>query len=161
MAFDIFPDSATASLLGKPAFAPLRLSQDEAMRIFVPLPRHVGPDPGRAGLPTTFLRIAQSGTSLEQIPAPAIELSAADPALDATLARRVDAAVANSIGSAVELFDGVNPTSAALAYFEPTVVGNVRLIKIAPEIADTRLWMRLRQRGHRSVYFLCLGGRRQ
>src|SRR5215467_7985885 len=52
MPFNVYPDDATATLLGKRARAPITLESTEAMRSFVPLAAHVGPDPALGNVPT-------------------------------------------------------------------------------------------------------------
>lgn len=79
MPFNVYPDDATAALLGKPAGAPIMLVPTEAMRSFVPLATHVGPDPAQGNVPTSFIRIAVSGDPLLPIRQPKIELLAHDP----------------------------------------------------------------------------------
>ena len=56
--------------------------------------------------------------------------------------RRIDPVGASDIGAAVQLYDGVNKTSAALAYFDAPFGPNVYLIKIVIEIAEAPLSIR-------------------
>jgi hypothetical protein len=64
MAFQIYPDATTATLLGKPANAPIALAPNEVMSAFVPLQGYHAPDPDEFNLDTTFIRIAASGPAL-------------------------------------------------------------------------------------------------
>ena len=43
MAFQIYPDATTATLLGKPANAPIALAPNEVMSAFVPLQGYRAP----------------------------------------------------------------------------------------------------------------------
>lgn len=140
MAFDVYPDPATAALLNKPPFAPLDLAPGEHLAAFAPLANLVGADPAQSSLPTTFLRIAIS-TASAAAATPALELSAADPLANPANARAIDPS-ANNLASATQLYDAVNPTSAALAYFAG-VDGNMFLVKIVVEIPGTPLWLQL------------------
>ena len=144
MAFDIYPDANTSTILGKPLFSPLTLEPAEAMCVFVELAQHVGPDPTVGNVPTTFIRVAISSASDSSALQPTVELLAHDPtsAVGPT-AQLIDPATANSIATAVQLFDGVNSTGAALAYFSPLAGNNVYLLKVAIEIPGSRLWLRI------------------
>jgi N-acetylneuraminic acid mutarotase len=128
MPFHIFPDPATAALLGRPAFIEFALSPGETARAFVPLPAFVGPDPELGGSPTLFVGFNVVGGR------PVVDLIAGDPVSGAARARRVDPASNKDIGSAVELFDGVNKTSAALAFFAGPSGPTFYLLKIVVEI---------------------------
>src|SRR5262245_49050647 len=127
--FNIYPDAATAALLGKPANAPITLMATEAMRSFVPLASHVGPDPGLGSVPTTFTRISVSSPPALTVH-PKIELLAHDPNRpDGSPPPPLDPNTAVSVGTGVTLFDDVNGTGAALAYFSPPFLDNVYLLK--------------------------------
>ncbi len=143
MAFDIFPDPNTAAILGKKPFAPVALARGETMRAFVKLPQRVGPDPPQPGVNTTFVRFALWHRPTRPNLTPSVELAASDPALGGPSARLVDPAVSYSIGTGVQIYDGTNPTSAAIAYFSPPAVDNIHLLKVVIEIPHTRLWIRL------------------
>ena len=144
MSFSIYPDADTATLLGKPVWVPISLGPGEAMRRFVPLAEHVGPDPLMGNVPTTFIRIAMSGGP--QVVRPKFELLAHDPDRHGGSAAPPldpDIAVSPDQDIAVALHDNVNNTIAALAYFSPPFRDNVYLLKVAMEIPGTRLWIRI------------------
>ena len=157
MAFDIYPDANTSTILGKPLFSPLTLEPAEAMCVFVELAQHVGPDPTYGNVPTTFIRVAISSASNSSALQPTVELLAHDPtsAVGPT-AQLIDPATANSIATAVQLFDGVNSTGAALAYFSPLAGNNVYLLKVAIEIPGSRL-LSLGHERECGLMWLCLG----
>ena len=141
MSFNIYPDADTAALLGKPVWAPISLGPGEAMRKFVPLADHVGLDPVM-NVPTTFIRIAMSGGP--QVLQPKFELLARDPDRPGgSPAPLLDPDIAVSPITAVPLYDNVNHTGAAAAYFSPPFRDNVYLLKVVIEIPGTRLWIRI------------------
>jgi N-acetylneuraminic acid mutarotase len=144
MSFNVYPDAATAALLGKPLGAPIRLDSTEAMSKFVPLANHVGPDPTLGNAPATFIRVAMQGDPAERDMQLKFELLAHDPERPAgSPALTLNPNTAINLGSAVALFDDVNNTAAALAYFVPPFSGNVYLLKVVIQIAGTRLWLRM------------------
>ena len=146
MAFSVYPDAAAAALLGKPAATPIALAPNEAMHSFVPLAGHVGPDPMQGGVPTCFIRIAVSGAPVGPGTHPKIELLAHDPA-HGSPAPLLDPEAAVSVTTAVQLYDDVNATSAALVYFTPPFQNNVYLLKAAVEITGTQFWIRITNTG--------------
>ena len=142
MPFTIYPDAATAALLGAPANSPVHLASgagfvtiNPAMNGFVPLAGRVGPDPGAFGLNTTFIRISMSGAT-SGVP-PQVELKAVNP-VAATEGGAVSI-TATSIGAAQGLLDGTNGTGAASAYFFPPHANNVYLLKVVINILGTTL----------------------
>jgi hypothetical protein len=144
MASMIYPDAATAAMLGIPAAAPLLLRSNAAMGAFAPLAPLVGPDPDLGNVPTTFIRVALSGAPVPSNRHPRIELLAHHPeAPNGSPAPALDPNTATTIAAAVPLFDDVNPTGAALAYFAPPFVDNVYLLKVVIQIEATRLWIRI------------------
>ncbi len=147
MAFDIYPDVNTSAILGKPSFSPLALEPDEATRTFVELAQHVGPDPAVGNVATTFIRIAISSMEDPSALRPTVELLAHDPSsAGGPPQQEIDPTTATSIAAAVPLLDGVNSTSAALAYYSPDARDNVYLLKVAIEIPGSRLWLRITNR---------------
>lgn len=154
MAFDVFPDPNTAATLGKPPFKPISLAAGETMRAFVKLPQHVGPDPTQPGVRATFVRIALWRKPPAPALTPGVEIVAMDPTSSGFSPRVVDPAVSYSIATGVQLFDSVNSTSAAIAYFAPPAANNVHLLKAVIEITNTSLWLRLSNPNEVSCYFV-------
>jgi hypothetical protein len=138
VAFTIYPDAATAALLGTPANTPVPLAAGAAMASFAPLAGHVGPDPAAFNLPTTFIRISML------LPAsanpPKVELVAVHTSMTEGMPVTI---TATSINTAQGLSDGVNPTDAASAYFFPPHADNVYLLKVVINIAGTTLKMKI------------------
>ena len=60
MTFYVYPDNATAALLGKPPGAPIALANGKAMAGFAPLQPIFGNDPAD-NLSTSFISIAMNG----------------------------------------------------------------------------------------------------
>jgi hypothetical protein len=140
MAFDIYPDAATAAALGKPDRTPVHLAEGEAMAAFVPVAERVGPDLGAGDQPTTFLRFALSGASVPQNKQPWIELIAHSP--DPGPAAIVDPKTAVSPAAAVSLVDDAGAV-VARACFEPPYANNVYLLKVAILRDGTTLSLRI------------------
>lgn len=139
MAFTIYPDAATAALLGIAPNTPVPLANGAAMAAFAPLAGHVGPDPDAFGLNTTFISISML------LPAsatpPQVELRAVNPGFGTEGAPVV--ITATNIGTAQGLGDGTNPTDAASAYFSPPHTNNVYLLKVVINIAGTTLKLKI------------------
>ena len=142
MAFNVYPDTATAALLGKPANTPIHLTANESMTNFAPLAGNVGADPDGFSLPTTFVSIAVSGPALATLPH--VEVMAHNPAENTDGPSKL--VTAESIGAAQGLSDGsaANPTDAASAYFAGSPYpNNVYLLKVVIDIAATTLKLRI------------------
>jgi hypothetical protein len=141
MAFHIYPDPATATLLGTAPHAPLLLPAGGNMARFVPLERLVELDAGTGARGITLIRVAFSGAAIVGTH-PKIQLLAHDPELgdDAPL---IDPASNVNADTAVPLFDLVHTASAARAHFVPPFVDNVYLLRVRIERSDTHLWMRI------------------
>jgi N-acetylneuraminic acid mutarotase len=93
-------------------------------------------------VPTMFIRVAVSG--LPRPVPPKFELLAHDPDRPGgSPAPPLDPNIAVSLATAVVLYDDVNSTGAALAYFLPPFRDNVYLLKVVIEIPGTRLWIRI------------------
>jgi N-acetylneuraminic acid mutarotase len=97
---------------------------------------------------TTFIRIVSGGPPLPADAHPQIELLAHDPnKRGGSPPPRLDAKTNTGLGSAVTLFDDVNPTGAALAYFVPPFLNNIYLLKVVIQIPGTRLWIKITNNG--------------
>ena len=143
MTFIIYPDAATAKMLGKPDATPVHLAPGETMQAFVPLAGLAGPDPAAPGFATTFIRIAVSGPEVSPDMQPTIELRAHHPSGANGDEQVIDPNAITSLGSAVLLKDGVNVGSAALAHFSPPYTDNVYLLKVVIQIADTTFSLKI------------------
>jgi hypothetical protein len=141
--FIIYPDVATATLLGKPISTPVHLADSETMSAFVPLASLVGPDPSEGNVPTTFIRVSMSGPPAPTDKQPKIELLAHDPNKPGGPARPIDPNTAITVVSGIGLRDDVNTADAALAYFSPPFLHNVYLLKVVIEIPGTKLWIKI------------------
>lgn len=140
MAFNVYPDTPTAALLGKPANTPINLGANEAMTNFVPLAANVGADPDAFGLMTTFISIAVSGPAFATLPH--VEVLAHNPAENTDGPSKL--IVAESINTGQGLSDGTNATDAADAYFAgPPYNDNVYLLKVIINIGATTLKLRI------------------
>ncbi len=138
--FTVYPDTATATLLGKPADQPITLTNGVATTAFAPLSPFAGPDPTAGGLSTSFVRIAMSGSSSSA--APMVEVVAVNSGT-ATQGSPVTVS-ATSLGGSDQLLDGTNPTEAAGAYFAPaSFANNVYLLKLVIFITGTTFKIRL------------------
>ena len=136
MTFVIYPDTATATALGKPDRTPIRLATDEQMAAFVPLAELVGPDLAANDQPTTFLRLAFSGPAVPSNKQPRIELKAHSP--DPGPPAVIDPNVATSRSAATSLVDPAGVVVAA-AWFESPIADNVYPLKVAIKKEGTTL----------------------
>ncbi len=134
MTFYVYPDNATAALLGKPPGAPIALANGKAMAGFAPLQPIFGNDPAD-NLSTSFISIAMNG------PAPATPIQVQVEASNSTQGTTGApvTVTATSIATAQALSDGFNATEAAAAYFDVSSVPNVLLLKVVSFISGTTL----------------------
>lgn len=140
MGFTIYPDAATATALGKPAFTPVGLANGEAMAAFTAVAEHVGPDLAGDDQPTTFLRFAFSGADIAPNARPRVELIANSPRPGPVTF--VDPNVAVSPATAAAL-TGEAGAVVASAWFEPPYTANVYAMKVAIRRPGTTLSLRI------------------
>src|SRR4051812_48968692 len=125
MAFTVYPDAATAALLGSPANQPVDSANFTQL---VPLAAFGGNPFGT----TLFIRISVSAPALATLPT--VSLRAGDPGAGTKGAPKVITAT-SSPGQG--LLDGQHGTDAANAWFEGAPVDNVYLLKVFIAIDGT------------------------
>ena len=140
MAFTVYPDAATSTLLNSPANTPV---DSVKMTTFVPVVAFNNNPFGT----TLFIRISVSLPSLGAT-LPVVSLRARHPNGTTGVPKVIVATASPGQG----LNDGVNGTDAAGAWFEGAPANNVFLLKVFITIDGTGIDIQMTSPGHNFVW---------
>ena len=142
MAFTVYPDAATAALLGSPANQPVDTTK---MTLLVPTASFGGNPFGT----TLFIRISVSLPTLGVMVLPTVTLRARNVGAGTQGAPVI---ITSTLSPGQGLADGTNGTPAAAAWFEGAPANNVYLLKVFIEIDGTGIDIQINSVGHNFVW---------